>query len=114
MGIATCRIAQNAYLSGRLPKIVGSSTATHIRSSANEIALLPAEQAAAVRKLYGDAFNFQWRVLMYISLANMFFALMLFRRHAKPLSEAEFGTEKRKEDPVAAPMQDIQAEKGHQ
>lgn len=105
IGIAICRIAQNAYLSGRLPKIVNSSTATLIRASANQIALLPAEQAAAVRRLYGEAFNFQWRVLMYISLVNIFFALMTFRRHAKPLNEAEFDREERKEEPVAEPME---------
>jgi len=42
---------------------------------------------------------------MYISLVNIFFALMTFRRHAKPLNEAEFDREERKEEPVAEPME---------
>lgn len=114
IGLAICRIAQNAYLSGQLPKIVDSSTAALIRTSANQIARLPAEQAAAVRRLYGEAFNFQWRILMYISLINIFFALMTFKRHAKPLDEAEFHTEERREEPAVEPTKTTREEQGPQ
>lgn len=44
---------------------------------------------------------------MYISLINIFFALMTFKRHAKPLDKAEFDTEERKKKPEAEPIEAI-------
>lgn len=91
IGVAICRVAQNAYITPRLAQIVSPGMAAAIQSSASQSQTLASDQADAVRQLYGEAFNFQWRILTYISLANIVFALMTFRRHAKSVHDAELG-----------------------
>jgi hypothetical protein len=56
-------------------------------SSVAAISQLPSDEALAVRRAYGGAFNAQSRILMYVAAANLLAAFLTFRRHAKPIKD---------------------------
>nr|POE72010.1 efflux pump fus6 [Quercus suber] len=87
VGVVICRIAQSAYLGRHLTALVGPSTLAAITASVTAIAQLAPAEAVAVRRIYGAAFNWQWRILMYIAVANVPLALFTFRRVPKPLAK---------------------------
>nr|POE51900.1 putative box c/d snorna protein [Quercus suber] len=80
-----CRISSSAYLRRHLAVVVGPSTLATITASVTAITELPAEEAIAVRQIYGSAFNWQWRILTYIAVANVPLALFTLRRVPKPV-----------------------------
>lgn len=94
--MAICRVAQKSYLSFHLSQAISPATLKRIEFSIDAIRSLPPEQAATVRKVYGEAFDFQWHILTYLAAANVALGLLTFRRHAKPIQDADFGEEARK------------------
>lgn len=87
IGVVICRVTQSSYLQQHLSQFLTPAKLSQLTSSLASINSLPHDEAVAVRKIYGQSFNLQFRVLMYIAAANVLAALFTYRRYAKSIQD---------------------------
>jgi hypothetical protein len=79
----------NHSLSARLPAILSPSQMQKISDSVLYITRLPEAQRDAVRLAYNDAFNEQFRVMLYFSAVVWLASLLLWERKMKTARDIE-------------------------
>lgn len=89
IGLAISATVLNHSLSSRLPAILSPSQIQEISNSLLYIAKLPEAQRDAVRLAYNDAFNEQFRVMLYFSAVVWLSSLLLWERKMKTARDIE-------------------------
>ncbi|OIW28775.1 MFS general substrate transporter [Coniochaeta ligniaria NRRL 30616] len=89
IGLAISATVLNHALSSRLPAILSPSQMQEISDSLSYIAKLPEAQRDAVRLAYNEAFNEQFRVMLYFSAVVWLACLLLWERKMKTVRDIE-------------------------
>lgn len=89
VGVVIGRVAQSTYLARHLPHLLMPGELDATLSAIGTISSLPPQTAAAVREVYGESFNWQFRILTFIAAANVVVALFTFRRRPVTIEEAQ-------------------------
>lgn len=93
VGIAIAQVVLSSSTRSDLPSILSPEQIQHIIAEPSSISssVLQPEQVLAVRKVFGDAFNQQTRMVMYFACASLVVSLFAFRRELRSFADAGRG-----------------------
>ncbi|KAL8995318.1 MAG: hypothetical protein Q9169_004922 [Polycauliona sp. 2 TL-2023] len=88
IGIAIAQVVVSSTIRSDLPSILNPAQLDALLESTASIATLSPTQASEVRRVYGNAFNLQTRMVMYFAIASLVVCLIGFRKHPKSFADA--------------------------
>ncbi|KAI2622334.1 drug resistance transporter EmrB/QacA subfamily [Hypoxylon sp. NC1633] len=89
IGLAIGSTVLNNHLSSNLPALLSPADIRQISDSVQYVNMLPDATRDAVRQVFADGFNAQFRVMMYFSMAVWVFALALWERRLRNAASVE-------------------------
>lgn len=89
IGVAIGQLLTNHILNRDLPGVLSDAERTALMRSVASMAALSPEKQAAVRRIYGGAFNMQTKLVLYITAACWVSALGTFKRRPVDFEEVD-------------------------
>lgn len=87
VGIAVVNSKFNSYLRAKLPGVLQEPQLSAVLHSASSIEMLPLEVQSQVRKVYGEAYNWQMRVTIGFAAAGFLIVPLIWQKRALRLGK---------------------------
>lgn len=87
VGLAICTAAAFDLVKSKLSSILSSVQLNSMLQSSYSIAEFSPAQQDATRRVYGDAFNLQMKIVMGFTIGSLCISMFTFRRRPRSLQE---------------------------
>jgi hypothetical protein len=96
VGLAICTAVAFDLVKSELSSKLSAAQLKSLLQSSYSIAQFSPAQQDATRRVYGDAFNLQMKIVMGFTIASLCISLFTFRRNPRSLEEVHQRHEKQK------------------